>query len=178
MKFSSWLSILFIVGMLFVGGYFYFDEYLPLKKAFAELQEENLKLVKLANPKHTDVGTRKDRIVIYTDTIFRPGTAELTEKGKRYLDYIVEDLKRKSFMEIRVESYTDSTPVKTNRDKFPTNWELAAHRATAVVRYFIEKGIPKDKLSAVSYGDTRPIASNSTPEGRKQNRRIEIVIIR
>jgi chemotaxis protein MotB len=60
---------------------------------------------------------------------------------------------------------------------FPTNWELSKARAAEIVRYLVEKGgMDSAKLSAVGYGASRPVASNGTEEGRKKNRRIEVVL--
>ena len=80
---------------------------------------------------------------------------------------------------IRVEGHTDNVPIVSSLKKvYPTNWELGAARATTVVRFFQEKtGIDPLRLSAVSYGQYRPVASNKTGAGRAQNRRIEIILI-
>ena len=180
MRFINWFLIFLVLLLGGLGLYFYYNDYIPLKKAFSDLQEENLRLVKLAGGKSKlqEPEQKKVRkIVIQTDRIFRPGTDQLTSYGKKYLDELYAELEKSGFKELRIESHTDSIPVQTKRDKYPTNWELAAHRATEVVRYFISKGAPPDRLVAVSYGDSRPIAPNSTKEGRKQNRRIEIVIV-
>lgn len=78
--------------------------------------------------------------------------------------------------EVRVEGHTDNIPVNTT--KFDSNWELSSARATAVVRYLIEHGgVNEDQLFAAGYGETHPIASNDTVEGRALNRRADIVII-
>ncbi|MEO0202791.1 MAG: OmpA family protein [candidate division WOR-3 bacterium] len=159
--------------MLGLGLYFYYYEYIPLEKAFYDVEKENKKLIHISG-----YSINKDftKIVIQTDKIFKPGSDELTEDGKKYLIEILEEIKRKGYSEIRIESHTDSIPIQTNKHIYPTNWELAAHRATVVVRYFISNGVKQDKIYAVSYGDTRPITSNSTEEGRRQNRRIEILV--
>ena len=60
------------------------------------------------------------------------------------------------------------------KERYPTNWELAGARAASVVRLFAQSGIDGTRLSAVSRGDTRPVADNRTPQGRALNRRIEI----
>jgi chemotaxis protein MotB len=79
---------------------------------------------------------------------------------------------------LRVEGHTDSIPIIGKlTEKYPTNWELSTARSSAVVRYLIELGAPKEKLAAVGYADARPIASNSTVEGRAKNRRVEFIII-
>lgn len=59
-------------------------------------------------------------------------------------------------------------------NRYPTNWELAGARAASVVRLFAESGLPAARLLAASLADTRPVATNDTPEGRARNRRIEI----
>jgi chemotaxis protein MotB len=156
-----------------IGLYFYYYEYLPIKKAFYDVEKENKKLISISG-----YSTNKNftKIVIQTDKIFKPGSDELTEEGKNYLNEIIQEIKRKGYSEIKIESHTDSIPIQTNKHIYPTNWELAAHRATVIVRYFISNGIKEDKISATSYGDSKPIATNSTEEGRKQNRRIEILV--
>ena len=71
--------------------------------------------------------------------------------------------------------FTDNIPIRGSlTKKFPTNWELAGARAASVVRLLEKEGVDKLKLTAVSYGENQPVASNDTPEGRSQNRRIEI----
>ena len=78
---------------------------------------------------------------------------------------------------IRIEGHTDNVPVTGG--KFASNWEVSTARAISIVELFIQNSnIPPEKLSAVGYGEYRPIASNDTPEGRAQNRRVEIVVIR
>ena len=75
---------------------------------------------------------------------------------------------------ITVEGHTDNVPIST--PQFPSNWELSAARASTVVRHLIARGIPADRLSAVGYADTRPLAANDTEAGRAKNRRVSIII--
>jgi chemotaxis protein MotB len=78
---------------------------------------------------------------------------------------------------IQIEGHTDNIPLgRTTR--FKSNWELSSARAFSVLQFFIKEGVAPEKLSAVGYGEFKPIASNTTPEGRSKNRRIEINIIR
>ncbi len=176
MRFLNWLFILIILLMLGFGFYFYFYEYLPLEKAFYDVEAENKKLISISGYASDRSNENFRKIVIQTDRIFKAGSDELTEDGKKYLNEIINEIKNKGYSEIRIESHTDSIPIQTNKHIYPTNWELAAHRATVIARYFISNGIEPNKISATSYGDTRPIASNSTNEGRVQNRRIEIIV--
>ncbi len=72
---------------------------------------------------------------------------------------------------IAVEGHTDDVPVAR---RYASNWELAAARASSVVRLMIELGVEPDRLKAVSRAEFAPVASNDTDEGRAKNRRIEI----
>jgi chemotaxis protein MotB len=80
--------------------------------------------------------------------------------------------------QVRVEGHSDNMEIgPTLKGQFPTNWELSKARAAEIVRYLVQKGgMDSAKLSAVGYGASRPVASNATDEGRKKNRRIEVVL--
>ena len=110
--------------------------------------------------------------------LFDSGRAVLKSAGVEILRRVSEVLKNTADRQIRVEGHTDDVPLKPRLQKrFLTNWELSTARATSVVRYLIhEAGVAPGNLSAVGYADTRPVATNDTPEGRAENRRIEIVL--
>jgi chemotaxis protein MotB len=77
---------------------------------------------------------------------------------------------------VRVEGHTDNVPIQTKR--FPSNWELSVARAVNVVKYFAEVGkIDPRRLSAVGYGESRPLVANNTPANRQKNRRVEILLL-
>ncbi|SFR49871.1 chemotaxis protein MotB [Marinobacter daqiaonensis] len=77
---------------------------------------------------------------------------------------------------IRVEGFTDNRPIRTNR--FPSNWELSAARAAAVVRMLAGEGIDPSRMAAVGYGSYQPVARNDTEDGRRRNRRVVLLISR
>lgn len=110
--------------------------------------------------------------------LFDLGKTEVKPAGKEVLDRIGPVLKRAVDKEIRIEGHTDSLAIHgTLARRFPTNWELSTARATNVVRYLQEEiGIEPERLVSVGYAWYRPVATNSTEEGRQQNRRIEIVL--
>jgi chemotaxis protein MotB len=114
------------------------------------------------------------RLILQERILFLSGSAELKPETYPILDKLYEILKDLP-NPVEVEGHTDSIPIST--EKFPSNWELSTARASAVVRYFIAKGINPERLKASGYADTKPIASNATPEGRAQNRRVEVVIL-
>ncbi|MDI9245887.1 flagellar motor protein MotD [Marinobacter sp. CHS3-4] len=77
---------------------------------------------------------------------------------------------------VRVEGFTDNQPIRTNA--FPSNWELSAARAAAVVRMLTMEGVDAQRLAAVGYGQYQPVARNDTEEGRRRNRRVVLLISR
>ncbi|EMP55850.1 flagellar motor protein MotD [Marinobacter santoriniensis NKSG1] len=77
---------------------------------------------------------------------------------------------------VRVEGFTDNQPISTS--KFPSNWELAAARAAAVVRMLVREGVEPERLAAVGYGQYQPVARNDTDAGRRRNRRVVLLISR
>ena len=82
-------------------------------------------------------------------------------------------------LKIHVIGHTDNVPIRASaRHRFPSNWELSTARATAAVRFLTENaGVDPRRLGAVGYGEFRPIADNTTAEGRARNRRIAITIL-
>jgi len=106
--------------------------------------------------------------------LFDLGEAKLKPEAKQILNQILPVLKKYNYP-LRVEGHTDNLPIHT--EKFPSNWELSTARAINVIKYLGEKEIDKELLSAVGYGEHRPLFPNDTPEHRAANRRVEIVII-
>jgi chemotaxis protein MotB len=111
--------------------------------------------------------------------LFPSGEAEITPAGLEILDRVGKVLKNTEGKIIRVEGHTDNVPIHPNlQKKFPTNWELSTARATNVVRFLQEKvGIKGTRLQVIGMSEYSPVADNKTPEGRSQNRRIEITLL-
>ncbi len=110
--------------------------------------------------------------------VFEPGSATLSEEGKRTLQKLMPALSKfGSNVRYVVEGHTDNQPIQQSRDKFPTNWHLSAARAISVSQELISNGISKKQIRVVGRADTEPIASNDTEEGRRKNRRVEIIVV-
>lgn len=111
--------------------------------------------------------------------LFPSGEADITPEGLEILDRVGSVLKNTEGKIIRVEGHTDNVPIHPNlQKKFPTNWELSAARATNVVRFLQDKvGIAGTRLQVIGMSEYSPVASNATPQGRSQNRRIEITLL-
>jgi chemotaxis protein MotB len=114
-------------------------------------------------------------IRISESAFFDPGKIDLKPEAVRFLDILSKPLIEIP-NHVRIEGHTDNLPIRTER--FPSNWELSVHRATVCVRYLIENhSFPPDRISALGYGEYRPIADNNTIEGRAKNRRVDIVVL-
>jgi chemotaxis protein MotB len=106
--------------------------------------------------------------------LFDSGSSEVKKTGEIVLHKVAKELWDVPYQTI-VGGFTDNVPISQRLvEKFPSNWDLAAARATNVVRMLEESGVPKERLVAVSFGENQPVASNDSTEGRAQNRRIEI----
>jgi len=117
-------------------------------------------------------------VSIVDRVLFASGEAALTARGREMLARVGAVLARAGDRRIVIEGHTDAVPIGPDlRERFPSNWELSAARATAVVRYLVAEGVPSDRLSAAGRADTEPVASNDSEEGRRRNRRIEIMLL-
>jgi chemotaxis protein MotB len=106
---------------------------------------------------------------------FHPGEAAIRPEVLPFLKTIGQTLQGVD-NPIRIEGHTDNVPISTAQ--FPSNWELSTTRATTIIRYFLTNfQFDPQKLSAAGYGEHRPVAANDTPEGRDQNRRVDVVIL-
>lgn len=162
------------------------------QKSVLVLQEKVIQL--LDDTKKTIESSLKDQIaakdievvesndqlkMVLVDTIlFESGSTKLSEEGKALLSVIAKSIKDYKNQRIVVEGHTDNKPIKSRlKNKFPSNWELSAARASAVVRFLELQGmVDPQRLSAQGYSYYHPVASNQTEQGRRQNRRIEIIL--
>jgi chemotaxis protein MotB len=119
-------------------------------------------------------------VKILDKILFTSGEATISAKGQNVLKRVGKVLAqaRDKDKVVRIEGHTDNVPIGKNIvEKFPTNWELSTARATTVVRFMAETSkIPPDGFEAAGLGEYHPIADNAKPEGRQQNRRIEIIL--
>jgi len=113
-------------------------------------------------------------LILPHDVLFASGTTTLSDEGHELIEELVQEINQQPY-QIAVLGFTDNVPVgPTLAERYPSNWELAGARAASVVRVMEEEGIPANQLVAVSRGETEPIASNDTAEGRSENRRIDV----
>jgi len=140
-----------------------------LKAMQKEVEQGQVKITQLADRLSLNI---VDKI------LFPSGEDQISEQGKEVLKRVGAVLKQAKDKTIRIEGHTDNVPIaKPLKTRFPSNWELSTARATNVVRFLQdEAGIDANSLEAVGLGEYHPLASNKTPAGRSQNRRIEIIL--
>ena len=123
----------------------------------------------------------KDKLTvnIVDQVLFLSGQASVKEEGQRVLASLAVVLKAISAKQIQIIGHTDNVPIgRRLRALYPSNWELSAARATHVARFMIDDlGLDPRHISVAGFGEFRPVATNTTDEGRQRNRRIEIILL-
>ncbi|MBX3453849.1 OmpA family protein [Ferrovibrio sp.] len=112
-------------------------------------------------------------IAIRDRLLFGSGQSDIQDAGQSVIRRLAS-LLRDMPGTISVEGHTDTVPIQTER--YPSNWELSAGRAAAVVRALAETGLPANRLRAIGYGDSRPVARGNDEASRAQNRRVTLVV--
>ena len=117
-------------------------------------------------------------VEVAEQVFFDSGRASLKTSGRSVLDKVAAALKGFDDKFIRVSGHTDDVPIaKALQPVFPSNWELSVARATTVVRYLQKAGIPPERMIASGRAEYEPVADNSSEDGRRKNRRIEITLL-
>lgn len=153
------------------------EEIARLKATHEEMTKTLQKEVEQGQVKITQLADRLS-LNIVDKILFPSGEDGISPEGREVLKRVGAVLKNTKDKIIRVEGHTDNVPTgKPLQQRFPTNWELSTARATNVTRFLQDvAGIDPTSIEAVGLGEYRPIASNKTPQGRSQNRRIEIIL--
>jgi len=118
------------------------------------------------------------KMILVDKILFEAGSVDISEQGKALLLIIARSIKDSKSQNVVVEGHTDDQPLGGRlRKRFPSNWELSTARAAVVVRFLQHTGELSPKtLSVKGYSFYRPLASNQSKDGRRQNRRIEIIL--
>lgn len=116
---------------------------------------------------------------LLSQILFDSGKTDIREEGKKLLKNLGDVISKSPDRALSIEGHTDDVQISSRlKDLYPSNWELSTARATSIVHYLQDEvGISGDRLSATGFGEYRPVADNSTPEGKAQNRRIQINLV-
>jgi len=128
----------------------------------------------------SDIRIVGDRFVFPSEVLFTSGSADLNEQGKTEMLKVANALLRIGSeipddinWVLRIDGHTDNIPL-SGTGRIRDNWELSSNRATSVVRFFIEEGIPANRLVSAGFGEYQPLEDADTDEARAKNRRIEL----
>lgn len=148
-----------------------------MEKQLAEFRSLTSGLKSLIDTGNVKVRFVKGRMVVSlgSDVLFPSGSARLSPDGIATVETVSKQLAQIPAKDFQVQGHTDNVPIHTK--EFPSNWQLASARAINVVSTMIAAGMPAERISASSYADQQPASANDTPEGRAQNRRIDVVVL-
>ncbi len=143
------------------------EDFRTLQAGLTELEsDEKLKL---------NLEARGVVVSLMERNVFKSGSADMIPESFDILDDIADTLVGMPNA-VKIEGHTDNVPISTR--EFPSNWELSSKRALNILQYLVdEQGIDPGNISATGYAEFRPVTSNDTPEGRGENRRVDIVIL-
>jgi len=147
------------------------------KVSLSQINMEVKKLVKsqeLQDQVKVRMDARGVTLEIASDLAFNVGSADLSPAIKDFMPKLVETMKVATYS-IAVEGHTDDVPIRSGQ--YPSNWELSAARASAVIRFLTGQGVPSDKFQAIGFADTRPKVENDSSENRAKNRRVDITFL-
>ena len=147
-----------------------------VKKSLGEIADDiRYELIPFIDDDLIVVNNNNDKIEIEikSEMLFSSGEARLKSEVVPVLSNLATIMSTFN-NPIQVEGFTDNQPIKTLA--FPSNWELSAARAASVVHLLMRKGIDPNRMSATGYAEFKPVADNSSKEGRQQNRRVMIII--
>ena len=111
---------------------------------------------------------------IQGEVLFASGKADLSREGKETLRRVAQVLKREGFR-VRIAGHTDSDPIR--KSHWRSNLDLSANRAVSVAEFLAQCGVPRSRMEVAGYGEFRPRVPGNTPEAKRRNRRVEILIL-
>lgn len=163
------------------------DEYIQFLQ-LAKTRQDSINLALSANLKTVlqdgiadeDIEVKVDKTVVFINLsdkmLYKSGSSNLTDRANEVLGKIAKIVQSRPELEVMVEGYTDSIPIKTQC--FDDNWDLSVKRATSVVRALQTKyAVDPNRLIAAGRGQYNALASNETKAGRAINRRTRIIIL-
>jgi chemotaxis protein MotB len=149
------------------------EQLLELKRKIDQYIDEK----GLTTQLETQLDNQQLKITISDNTLFASGSAQLKPESRDLAGTISELLEQYPNYEVVVSGHTDNVPIKTSQ--FPSNFHLSAERALTFMAVLLENpNVGQERFSSVGYSEFKPVASNDTAEGRAQNRRVEVSIVR
>ena len=162
-----------VASLVFISGCVTETKYNALEQEYQQLQAalntDQAQIVLLKG---------KLKVTMVDQVLFPEGGFRLNSQAKAVLGKLVPTLSGLQQTKIIVDGYTDNVPIGPGlkREGISSNLELSSRRADVVVEYLVQQGVNQNLISAQGFGESNPVASNDTPEGRSRNRRIEVTL--
>jgi chemotaxis protein MotB len=154
------------------------SQYDQLQAQYQQAQQQNAALSAQVAADKAQICRLQGAIkyTVNSDLLFRPGSYEMSDRGKQIIAGFAAKLAPTQQNKILVSGYTDNAPIgpALARQGITSNEILSQKRAENVMEYIVSQGVKPDLISAQGFGDTNPVAPNDTPQGRAQNRRVEL----
>lgn len=149
------------------------------RKYINDLEGIKGRLEKTVGTLEAEIEDGRLKVNFQGDILFQSGKHQLRTEGKELLDSVFSILLKSSEQnDIFIAGHTDNVSIRADAlDRYESNWTLSTYRAIEVVKYLAEKGIKPRALTAAGYGEYKPIADNTTNEGKAKNRRVELFLI-
>jgi chemotaxis protein MotB len=160
------------------------EELAELRRQRAEVDEQfadlTAKLKSMIDAGDLEVYMRRGLIMIGlpSQVLFPSGKAELSERGQKALAKIAAVLAAMPERRLQIAGHTDNEPIGEKlKLEWQDNWELSTARALTVTRFLVDKGVKPDNLAAAGHGEFDPVSDNKSANGRRRNRRIELILV-
>jgi chemotaxis protein MotB len=169
-----------IVSVVLLSACVSQSRYDDLQAQYRQLQQQNATLTAQVAADKTQICRLAGAIkyTVNSDLLFASGGWDMSERGKQIIAGMASKLAPTQQNKGRVSGYTDNKPVgpALARQGVTSNQDLSQKRAENVMAFLISQGVKPDMISAKGSGDSDPVASNDTPQGRAQNRRVELSV--
>jgi chemotaxis protein MotB len=157
------------------------------QSAYDQVQAQNQQLQQQNSALQAQVAADKAQIcrlqgaiqyTVNSDLLFPSGGWQMSDRGKQIIANMAAKLAPSQQNKVLVSGYTDNKPVgpALARQGITSNQDLSQKRADDVMQFLISQGVKPELISAQGFGDTNPVASNDTPQGRSQNRRVVLSV--
>jgi chemotaxis protein MotB len=168
------LTIVSLLSTTFLGGC------VVWQSDYDKLQAQNQQLQQQVATDQQQISRLQGAIkyTVNSDLLFAPGSWQMRPQGQQVIANLAKKLAPTQQNHLIVSGYTDNAPIgpELRREGVTSNQELSQKRADTVMQYLISQGVKPDLVSAKGFGDTSPVASNDTAQGRAQNRRVELTL--
>jgi len=169
-----------LLSAVLLGGCVSQSEYDALKAQNQQLQSQNQQLQQQVADQSAQIKRLQGAIkyTVNSDLLFASGSWQMSDQGKQIIARLASKLAPDQQNHLVVNGYTDNAPIGPvlMRQGITSNKDLSQKRAEAVMEFLISQGVKPDLISAHGFGEADPVATNSTPQGRAQNRRVELTL--